>query len=65
MRDEMDGRLWVANHDRFSNEIGGAVRKAAGEVGNFISQRPGPGRVLVSMVLAAGVTLVALVAPLA
>ena len=65
MRDEMDGRLWVANHDRFSNEIGGAVRKAANDVGSFISQRPGPGRVLVSMVLAAGVTMVALVAPLA
>ena len=59
MRDEMDARAWTAHHDRFSADLGSAVRGLARRLSE-VELRRAPAAHLASALIASGLTLTTL-----
>lgn len=64
MRDEMDARLWVAQHDEFSTAISDGARGLARRLGRIDPGHRFAGQVL-AVVLATSLTLITLGASIA
>ena len=65
MRDEIDGRIWNANHERFSASLDGALGALAGRLRRSLESLDGTPTHLLSVAGAVALTLLTFNASLA
>lgn len=57
MRDELDGRMWVAHHEQFSEWVGGAIATVRASLHRF-AQWDGSTHQLLAMAAAFAITAI-------